>query len=700
MVVEIKYLAQVDKEKCIGCGSCENVCPTTAINVVQLESPDEESVTPCRLACPARIDIQGYIAHISRGEFSEALKLIKEKNPLTLSVGRVCPHFCEDACRRNLVDQPIAINPLKRFVADYDQLNGIPFKPQMEPEKGDKVAIIGGGPAGLSGAYYLRLRGYGVTIFEAKPQLGGMLRYGIPEYRLPKKILDQEIKGIREMGVEIKTGVTFGKDISLKSIEADGYKAVFLATGLHLSRRLNIDNEDLEGVLKGVDFLGNVSLKYPVSLGKRVVIIGGGNVAIDVALTAIRQRADIRSAKMKIRQEIEIALTAIRQGAEDVSLVCLEKRDEMPAWKDEIQQALEEGVKIINGLGPNKFLEKDGKLSAIEFKRCTSVFNKNGAFDPQYDATDLTVLEADTAIVAIGQAADLSFLEKDPGLKKLGISKGGTLQANPQTLQSSIPNLFVGGDVVWGPQSVIQAIADGRTAANSIHQYLTLGAVQKVDGSKKKLPEADAWIFDYLPKKPRVQQPILPLPERVRTFKEVEATISQAEAIEEASRCLSCGQKAVVISEKCLACQNCRDICPVDAIKHVLRPVPLRLGVDPAEVDQNQLRELCLKAHLHPHQWLCLCAGVRVREGAAAVLKGAKTAEEIALMTGVLSGCTIYCRMICLRLLKAHGVEIKPPDKGYRWYGSTQTCWEVPEEVIKKYPGHFLKEDLDVFRKF
>ena len=698
-MVEIKYLAEVDKEKCVGCGSCENVCPTEAINVVPAKSLGGDWFTPCRLACPAGIDIQGYVAYINQGKFVEALQLIKEKNPLPLSIGRVCPHFCEDACRRNLVDQPIAINPLKRFVADYDQLNGIPFKPQMEPEKGNKVAIIGGGPAGLSAAYYLRLRGYGVTIFEAKPQLGGMLRYGIPEYRLPKKILDQEINGIREMGVEIKTGVTFGKDISLKRVEADGYKAVFLATGLHLSRRLNIDNEDLEGVIKGVDFLGAVSLYNPVSLGKKVVVIGGGNVAVDVALTAIRQGADINSAKMRMRQEIEVALTAIRQGAEDVSLVCLEKRDEMPAWKDEIRQALEEGVKIINGLGPNRFLEKAGKLSAIEFKRCTSVCTENGAFAPQYDASDLTVLEADTAIVAIGQAADLSFLEKDPGLKKLGPAKRGILEANPQTLQSSIPYIFVGGDVMRGPQSVIQAIADGRTAADSIHQYLTSGAIPEVAVSKKELPQLDAWILDYLPKVERVHQSRLPLPERVRTFKEVEATISQAEAIEEASRCLSCNQKAVVTSGKCVACQNCRDICPEGAISHVLRPEPLILGVDPTEVDQTALLELCRKAHLHPHQWLCMCAGIRVREGAAAVLKGAKTPEAIALMTGARSGCTVYCHMTSLRLLKAHGIEIKPP-KGYRWYDESQTCWEVPEEVIKKYPGHFLKEDLDVFRKF
>ena len=554
-MVEIKWLAQVDKGKCVGCRSCENVCPTEAVNVVQLESPDEESITPCRLACPAEIDIQGYVAHINRGEFSEALKLIKEKNPLPLSVGRVCPHFCEDACRRNLVDQPVAINPLKRFVADYDQLNGIPFKPQMEPENGHKVAIIGGGPGGLSAAYYLRLRGYGVTIFEAKPQLGGMLRYGIPEYRLPKKILDQEIKGIREMGVEIKTGVTFGKDISLKSIEADGYKAVFLATGLHLSRRLNIDNEDLEGVLKGVDFLGAVSPKYPVSLGKRVVVIGGGNVAIDVALTAIRQGADINSEKMKIRQGIEVALTAIRQGAEDVSLVCLEKRDEMPAWKNETQQALEEGVKIINGLGPNKFLEKDGQLSAIEFKRCTSVFNENGAFDPQYDATDLTVFEADTAIVAIGQAADLSFA-KEQGIP---IGSQGRLEADPLTLATSLPGVFSGGDCTLGPASFVEAVTHGRRAAESIHNYLEHGGLREVKLQEKPV---DLVLTDEEKKRARPIErqimPMLPLEKRKGNFAEVNLGFTEEMAKAEGQRCLSCSL--------CSQCSECVRACGPQAI--------------------------------------------------------------------------------------------------------------------------------------
>jgi ferredoxin len=308
------------------------------------------------------------------------------------------------------------------------------------------------------------------------------------------------------------------------------------------------------------------------------------------------------------------------------------------------------------------------------------------------------------AVISIGRFSDLSFLEKDPELKELVLSKWGTPDANSQTLQTSIPYLFVGGDLWRGSQTVIQAIADGRTAANSIHQYLTQyltrGAVQSVKISKGKLAEVDPVIFEDVPKRPRVHEPHMPLPEREHNFKEVEATISQTEAIEEASRCLSCGKKAEVSSEKCLACPNCKDICPENAIKHVLRSVPLRLGVDPTEVDQNQLRELCLKAHLHPHQWFCICGGIRVREGAAAVLKGAKTPEEIALMTGARSGCTVYCFQTSLRLLKAHGVEIKPPAKGHRWYDSSQTCWDVPEEVIKKYPRHFLKEDLDVFRKF
>lgn len=680
-MVEIKFLAKVNKKKCIGCGVCENVCPTEAIKLVQLEYHDEDCLTPCRLACPAGIDIQGYVAHINQGEFIEALKLIKEKNPLPLCVGRVCPRFCEDACRRNIVDQPIAINPLKRFVADYDQLNGVPFKAQIAPENGHRVAIIGGGPGGLSAAYYLRLRGYGVTVFDAKPQLGGMLRYAIPEYRLPKKIVDQEIKGILDLGVEVRTNQFFGQDITMSSLRNQGYEAVFLATGTWKSTRLGLMGEDLPGVVHALDLLIQTSMGKPPEIGKRILIIGDGDTGMDAARTCLRL------------------------GAEKVTMLYRRSREEMTAHPEEVAAAEAEGVKLELLTSPSRIISENGRFKALEYIRNElREPDAGGRARPVPIPGSETIIEADLAVISIGRFSDLSFLEKDPELKRLVLSKWGTPDANPQTLQTSIPYLFVGGDLCRGPQTVIQAIADGRTAANSIHQYLTLGAVPSVKKPftliKGKLAEVDPMIFEDVPKRPRVYQPRMPLPEREHNFKEVEATISQTEAIEEAGRCLSCGNKAKVFSKKCLACPNCRDICPENAIKHVLRSVPLRLGVDPTEVDQNQLRELCLKAHLHPHQWLCMCGGIRVREGAAAVLKGAKTPEEIALMTGARSGCTVYCFQTSLRLLKAHGVEIKPPAKGHRWYDSSQTCWDVPEEVIKKYPGHFLKEDLDVFRKF
>lgn len=680
-MVEIKFLAQVDKKKCIGCGSCENVCPTEAIKLVQLKYRDEDGLTPCQLACPAGIDIQGYVGHIKRKEFIEALKLIKEKNPLPLSVGRICPHFCEDACRRNCVDQPIAINPLKRFVADYDQLEGVPFKPQIAPENGHRVAVIGGGPGGLSAAYYLRLRGYGVTIFDAKPQLGGMLRYGIPEYRLPKKIVDQEIKCILEMGVEVRTNQFFGQDITLSSLRSKEYEAVFLATGTWKSIRLGLKGEDLPGVIHALDLLVQTSMGRPPEIGKRVLIIGNGDTGMDAARTCLRL------------------------GAEEVTMLYRRSRKEMTAHPEEVAAIEAEGVKLELLCSPTRLISQNGRFQSLEYIRNElKELDAGGRARPVPIPGSEAIIKADTAVISIGQFSDLSFLEKDPELKKLTLSKLGTPDANPQTLQTSIPHLFVGGDLWRGHQTVIHAIADGRTVAHSIHQYLTSGAVRSIKKffsiSKAKLAELDPLIFEDVDKRPRVRPLHMPLPERGHNFEEVEATISEREAIEEASRCLSCGKKAKVASKKCLACQNCKDICPENAIKHVLRPVPLRFGVDPAEVDQNQLRELCLKAHLHPHQWLCMCGGIRVREGAAAVLKGAKTPEQIALMTGARSGCTVYCLQTSLRLLKARGVKIKPPKQGHRWYDSSPTCWEVSEEVVKKYPGHFLKEDLDVFRKF
>jgi formate dehydrogenase major subunit len=487
-----------------------------------LEQHYGDCLAPCHLACPAGIDIQGYVAHISRGEFFEALKLIKEKNPLPLSIGRVCPHFCEDACRRNRVDQPIAINPMKRFVADYDLLQGFAFKPSIPPDSGRKVAIVGGGPGGLSAAYYLRQKGHQVTIFDAKPQLGGMLRYAIPEYRLPKKILDQEIKEILDLGVEVRPNQFFGQDLTMASLREEGFEAIFLAVGTWKSTRLGLEGEDLPGVVHALNLLIRTSMGDPIETGKKVLIIGNGNTGMDAARTCLRL------------------------GAEEVTMLYRRSRKEMTAHHEEVSATEAEGVKLELLVSPTRIISENGRFKALEFIRNElKEPDAGGRARPVPIAGSETIIEADLAIISIGQYSDLGFLENDPGLKELVLSKWGTPDANPQTLQTSIPDLFVGGDLWRGPQTVIQAIADGRTAALSIHQFLTKGSVQPAKKpfniSKGKLAEVDPINFEGLPQRSRVHQPHMPLQEREKNFKEVEATIGQKEAMEEASRCLSCG---------------------------------------------------------------------------------------------------------------------------------------------------------------
>ncbi|UCF58155.1 MAG: FAD-dependent oxidoreductase, partial [Deltaproteobacteria bacterium] len=395
------------------------------------------------------------------------------------------------------------------------------------------VAIIGAGPAGLGAAYFLAREGYKVTVFEKLPVEGGMMAVGIPEYRLPRDILAAEIQVIQDMGVEIKTGVSFGEDISLRSLKEDGYKALFLATGLHLSRKLNVEGEDLPGVLDGIEFLRDVALGNQVSVGKKLIVIGGGNVAIDVALTAKRL------------------------GAQEIFLVCLEKREEMPAWEYEIEEALEEGVTIINSLGPKGFLDKDGRLSGIEFKLCTAVFDEKGAFNPQYDETHLTTMETETAIIAIGQAADFSFAEKEG----ISITTRGGLEADPVTLQTPIEWVFAGGDALYGPKSVVEAVACGKEAAESINRYLNgvdLKEGREQDWSYEKPDIAGETSL------PRIPMRTISVEEREGNFEEVALGFNEKEVRAEAERCLKCGI--------CSECYQCVSACLADAVDHSMKP--------------------------------------------------------------------------------------------------------------------------------
>jgi NADPH-dependent glutamate synthase beta subunit-like oxidoreductase len=553
-----------DKEKCNGC------------NAVPGKSGSEKQETsPCKVNCPARNDVQGFVSLAAKGKYEDALHLIKETSPFPSICGRVCHHPCESDCNRKQVDAPLSIQSIERFLADRDFSGGKPYVPEVKQTRKERVAIIGSGPAGLTAAFFLAREGYPVTVFEKLPVAGGMMSVGIPEYRLPKHILSRDIKGIQDMGVEIKTGITFGKDVTLKSLKQDGYKAVFLATGLHRNRRLNIDKEDLKDVLKGVDFLRDMSLGHPVSVGKKVVVVGGGNVAIDVALTAIRK------------------------GARDVSLVSLEQRDEMPAWEHEIQEAVEDGVKIINGFGPNKFLEKKGKLSGVELKRCTDLFDEKGVFNPRYDATDLTTLAADTVIVAIGQAGELSFAEP----QGIALTPEGRLAADPVTLQTPAQWVFAGGDASYGPKSVAEAIGSGKEAALSIDRYLkglSLGADRET-----KLNPITKPVMDTYSPSPRAEMPYLATRERVKTFAEVRLGFTEEMTLQEAERCVSCGTcciqacpyEAIVFNEHSGKTQKC-NLC-YQRVTNGLYPACadnvclahcIYFG-DPAEIEQKVLEK-------------------------------------------------------------------------------------------------------------
>jgi NADPH-dependent glutamate synthase beta subunit-like oxidoreductase len=512
-----------DPERCVGCGSCIQTCPKGIISLVGEKTKIlhwnqyTQCLSPCRQRCPAQIDIPKYLAHARRGEYGAALSAIKDKNPLPVSTGRVCPELCATQCRRTINDDPLAINSIKRFVSDWERSSGKRIPVPVAADTGHKIAVVGGGPSGLSAAYYLRRLGHQVEIFEMMPKLGGMPRYGIPEYRLSEEQLQWDIDGVLELGVTAHTSVTLGKDFTIQFLLKNGFDAVYLAIGAWHGRLLPLEGKELTGIYSGIDYLRRFHTDEETITGKNFVIIGAGNVAMDCARSALRT------------------------GASSVHLIFRFSRDLMEANAHEIADAEKEGVVMSCLVSPVRFIGEDGRLTGIEVQKVTLRENAGGGLPDVIPVEGSNeVLPCDVLIQAVGQAADLNDIIEADGLAK---TRYNTIDADEETLQTSLPGVFAGGDCYSGPRLLVEAIAAGRYAARSIHYYVTTGEIPAIEYRQREMmaPAMIDSLVNVVPQPTNAIKPIIPLEERMATFREVEGTISERQCQLEATRCLNCG---------------------------------------------------------------------------------------------------------------------------------------------------------------
>ncbi|MBQ1305113.1 MAG: FAD-dependent oxidoreductase [Erysipelotrichales bacterium] len=588
------YRAHVDYAKCVGCGKCVEVCPAGAARLGQKlcrkdgsrvkypmhDLPDDNvwgedkwsrdyreknklnvydtGTSPCKTACPAHIAVQGYIRMAAQGRYEEAVKLIRLDNPFPAVCGAICNKRCEDRCTRGTIDKPVAIDEIKKFLAQWELKNPESYKVVCENGDGNqwddyKIAVIGAGPAGLTAAYYLRTEGYPVTVFEKEEKPGGMLTNGIPSFRLEKEIIEKEIDIIREMGAEIKCGVEVGKDITLDELRAQGYKAFYIAIGLQGGRLAGVPGEDAKGVESGVSFLRRVN-KAPVKLEGDVVVVGGGNVAADVARSALR----------------------CTEGK--VTMLCLEQRDEMPAAKDEVAEMLEEGIEIINGYGPKEVVSENGEVTGVIFKKCTSVFDENHRFSPKYDEDDTIVVTCENVLMAIGQSAEWGDLLKG---SKVELRRNGTAVADPVTLQTAEPDIFVGGDINHGARFAIDAIADGKEGMVSINRFVHPGQSLTIGRDLRQFIELDRDDIRVESYDNAERQVPGMKPGEWKNFDDMRLPLTEEQIKKEAGRCLKCGASVVDLNQ-CIGCGLCTTRCQFDAI-HLTRDIPAASDMHTAE---------------------------------------------------------------------------------------------------------------------
>jgi formate dehydrogenase (NADP+) beta subunit len=563
---------------------------------------------PCMMACPAHTNAGRYVGLIAEGQFEEAYKYARGPNPMASVCGRVCAHPCETACRRGQIDKPISIRALKRFLTErYGPESKRPINVNAGREAYKlpfKVAVIGGGPVGLSAAHDLALMGYSVTIFEAAPVAGGMLYLGIPEYRLPRDVIEAQVREILQTGdITLKLNHVAGRDFQVAELRRQGFDAVLVAVGAHRSRDLTIPGVDLDGVHRGVDFLLNVNLGYKFTIGRNVLVIGGGNVAMDVARSAarevLRQHAsgveeltpsDDNVAAVATKEMVDISLSALRMGAQEVHVVCLEKRDEMPAALEEIEEAETEGVILHPGFGPKRFVGKDGKVTALECLKTKSVFDEQRRFNPVFYENSETQIPCDTVIMAIGQTTKLDFLHADDGVE---VSPRGLIAVNPHSLMTSAAGIFAGGDCVFGPRLIIDSVGDGKRAAMGIDEFLRgtkhpEPVIEVTDLKRHAMPQD---FMDIV----RQAIPMLPLDRRTG-MTEVEESYDEASAMAEAQRCLHCWVNTIFEgysddASLCVLCGGCVDVCPENCLQLVT--------LDRVEFSTETLEQLSVNSALY-----------------------------------------------------------------------------------------------------
>lgn len=658
----VERVAHVDQSKCVGCKNCERHCPTGAIKVAPGMKPGY--VPPCSATCPAGTDVQGYIALAGAGRYEDAYRLIRQSNPFPSVCGRICNHPCQAACSRNDLDESVGIRDIKRYIADKAFENGLPMVEKRIKANGKKIAVIGAGPSGLSCAYYLQLSGYDVEVFESESVAGGVLAYGIPEYRLPKDVLKREVEGIEATGVKIHLNTTVGEDVSFEELYKK-FHAVYVSTGTQLSRKANIPGEDMPGVYHGLDFLKAVNLGKKVELGKKVTVIGGGNTAIDAARTAVRL------------------------GAE-VTIVYRRQRNDMPCDKCELLEAFEEGIRVLDLSAPVEVVG-NGRVEGLKCARMVPDVKDDKLRRSAKKTDEEFVVEADNIIVAVSQYSDFPFINKD----EVVVSKAGRIVLDNKGM-SSKPYVFAGGDVVRGAATAIQAIADGKQAAVNINNYLGSQFAINV-GEEIVLPEHELGKTSVLN---ATKMNNLPIEERITNQKEVATGLTDEQVNNECSRCLKCHGTATVDTTKCLNCSLCWELCTHNAIGMVALETPRVVTCDYDGSDRvEEIIEICNKAYLRPLDSTCQCTNTPAEEIVRAIMAGARTIGDLHRMTGTGGGCGgYYCSNTMYRLLEAAGypqTEHETTDTSdYETYHYIKPLlFTLPEDIMKH--DKIINHDID-----